>query len=279
MLLGLVTGIVVGEVLLTLPVFNTALRVASITFVAMMAALSFGLAPTIVIQGGVSALLVLALGPITAGPTRLMDALVGTGVAVVFSQILLTPDPVRVIDDAARRVLQLLAQGFDKSARALAERDRAGAEAALSHFFSSRDGLNALLAGINAARSLSRWSLRGRLASGSVAEIARRYDRRAIRLFASTLLFAEALVNALRKGHEPPSWLPGRIDMVASACAALADGGAIVFEPARDPVQGQPVPADWQACVAHLHAIENTLAVLQQSSPADKATVIPSARA
>ncbi|HEY7385486.1 MAG TPA: FUSC family protein, partial [Beijerinckiaceae bacterium] len=46
MLLGLVTGIVVGEVLLTLPVFNTALRVASITFVAMMAALSFGLAPT-----------------------------------------------------------------------------------------------------------------------------------------------------------------------------------------------------------------------------------------
>jgi len=265
MMLGLVTGILVGEVLLVVPVFNAALRISLITFIAMMAALSFGLAPVIAIQGGVSALLVLALGPITAGPTRLMDAVVGTGVALVFSQILLTPDPVRVIDDAVRRMLRLMAQGFAQSAQALAQRDRAKAETALTHFFTSRQSLDAVVAGINAARSLSRWSLRGRLAAGGVAEIAQRYDRRAIRLFASTLLFAEALVNALRNGHEPPTWLPGRVELVASACSALADGSPHPLEP-RSPAEWEPAPAAWQACLEHLRAIENTLRVLRQTS-------------
>src|SRR5829696_6570464 len=236
----------------------------------MMAALSFGLAPVIAIQGGVSALLVLALGPITAGPTRLMDAVIGTGVAVVFSQVLLTPDPVRVIDDAVSRMLRLMAQGFAQSAKALAERDRAKAETALTHFFTSRQSLDAVVAGINAARSLSRWSLRGRLAAGGVAEIAQRYDRRAIRLFASTLLFAEALVNALRNGHEPPASLPGRVELVASACSALADGSPHPLEP-RSPAEWEPAPAAWQACLEHLRAIENTLRVLRQTSAPDTA--------
>ena len=76
-----------------------------------------GQAPVIAIQGGVSALLVIALGPTTAGPTRLADALVGTGVALLFSQVLLTPDPVRIIDDAVRRMLRLLAQALRKAQR------------------------------------------------------------------------------------------------------------------------------------------------------------------
>ena len=172
MMLGLATGLLVGEVLLAVPILDAALRIALVTFLAMMAALSFGLAPVIAIQGGVSALLVIALGPTTAGPTRLADALVGTGVALLFSQVLLTPDPVRIIDDAVRRMLRLLAQGFAQSAEALAKRDGARAEAALAHFFTSRESLDAVVASINAARSLSRWSLRGRLAAGGVAEIA-----------------------------------------------------------------------------------------------------------
>jgi hypothetical protein len=200
-----------------------------------------------------------------------MDAVVGTGVALVFSQVLLTPDPVRVIDGAVRRMLRLLAQGFAQSAQALVQRDRARAETALTHLFTSRESLDAVVAGINAARSLSRWSLRGRLVAGGVAEIARRYDRRAIRLFASTLLFAEALANALRKGQEPPSWLPGRVDMVASACAALADRSANASGLTLSSAEWEPVPAGWQACLEHLRAIENTLRVLQEASHAETA--------
>src|SRR5689334_16531687 len=44
MMLGLITGILVGEILLLIPVFDMAVRLAVITFMAMMAALSFGLA-------------------------------------------------------------------------------------------------------------------------------------------------------------------------------------------------------------------------------------------
>jgi uncharacterized membrane protein YgaE (UPF0421/DUF939 family) len=266
MMLGLVAGIVVGEILLGIPISIPGIRISLIIFIAMMAALSFGLAPVIAIQGGVSALLVLALGPITAGPTRLMDAVVGTGVALVFSQILLTPDPVRVIDDAVRRMLGLMGQGFAQSAEALARRDRARAEAALTHFFTSRQSLDAVVAGINAARGLSRWSVRGRLAAGGVAEIARRYDRRAIRLFASTLLFAEALADALRKGDEPPAGLLDRVAMVASACASLADGDGNHEALAISSAASDPVPADWQACLEHLRAVEDTLCVLQERS-------------
>lgn len=264
MMLGLVTGILVGEALLLIPIYNVAVRIAIIAFTAMMAALSFGLAPVIAIQGGVSAILVIAMGPITAGPTRLMDAVIGTAVALTFSQILFTPDPVRVIDSAVRQMLRLMAHGFAQAAEAAAERNQAKAEAALSHFFTSRDSLDAVVAGINAARSLSRWSLRGRFAAAGIAEIARRYDRRAIRLFASTLLLAESLANALRKGQEPPPWLSDRLDRVASACAVLADG--FVAAPAcRIAREREAGVVGWEACVGHLWAVEATLAVLQEA--------------
>ncbi|HKH26963.1 MAG TPA: FUSC family protein [Sphingomicrobium sp.] len=268
MMLGLATGLVVGEVLLAVPVFDSGLRIALITFLAMMAALSFGLAPVIAIQGGVSGLLVIALGPTTAGATRLADALVGTGVALVFSQVVLTPNPVRMIDSAVRRMLQLLAQDFAQSAEALESRDCAKAEAALGHFFASREGLDAVVASITAARSLSRWSVRGRLAAGRVAEVARLYDRRAIRLFASTLLFAEAVATNLRNGHEPPIWLASRVEVIARACSELAKGATDGPE-LRCLTEGEQATAEWEACIEHLRAIEKTLGVLQhQSIPA-----------
>jgi uncharacterized membrane protein YgaE (UPF0421/DUF939 family) len=263
MILGLATGLLVGEVLLAVPMFNAGLRIALITFLAMMAAHSFGLAPITAIQGGVSALLVITLGPTTAGTTRLVDALVGTGVALVFSQVLLTPDPVRIIDDAARRMLRILGRGFAESAEALRTRDRIKADAALTYFFTSRESLEGVIASINAAWILRRWSVRGRLAASGVAEVARRYDRRAIRLFASTLLFAEALVDALRNGHQPPVWLPSCVDMVAGACNALAAGATDPPEP-RLPADWDASAPGWQACLEHLRAVENTLAGLQQ---------------
>ena len=125
-----------------------------------------------------------------------------------------------------------------------------------------------MVAGINAARSLSRWSVRGRLAAGGVAEMARRYDRRAIRLFASTLLFAEALASALRKGYEPPPGLPDRLKRVANACAALADGSGDSPDP-DTPVDKEPATVGWEACLGHLGAVERTLIVLQKPSSSD----------
>jgi uncharacterized membrane protein YgaE (UPF0421/DUF939 family) len=48
--LGVVTGILVGEMLMMLPIFNLPIRIAIITFSAIIAALTFGLAPVIPIR-------------------------------------------------------------------------------------------------------------------------------------------------------------------------------------------------------------------------------------
>ncbi|WP_052764072.1 FUSC family protein [Microvirga massiliensis] len=265
MVLGVVTGIVVGELLLQGPVFAAPLQIALITFLAIMAAVTFGPAPVISIQAAVSALLVLALGPTVAGPTRLADVAVGAAVGLAFSQVLLTPDPVRLIDGAARRFLHRLAQGLADDAQALAGRDRQKAHSALDRFLAAHDSLDALEAGITKARSISRWSVRGRLAARDVAELAARHERRAIGLYASTLLFGEAVANALRGTDEPPSWLGERVADVASLCEALA-GGQEACEAPPETVAEDAVPPPWRACIARLHAVEERLRELRQTA-------------
>src|SRR3954454_17206931 len=57
-------------------------------FVSMMAASSFGLGPVVPIQAGVSVLLVLTLGPETAGYIRMIDVLIGAAVGAVCGRFL-----------------------------------------------------------------------------------------------------------------------------------------------------------------------------------------------
>jgi uncharacterized membrane protein YgaE (UPF0421/DUF939 family) len=266
MVLGVATGIAVGELLLAIPLSDLAIRIALNAFVAMMVAVSFGLAPVIPIQAGVSAILVLAFGPTTAGLARFADVAVGATVGLLFSQILLTPDPVRLIEEAARRMLHQLAQGFAEDAEALAERNRVKAQEGLSHFIAAHVSLDALGVGIESARSISRWSLRGRIAARKVTNLAARYDRLAIRLFASTLLFGEALADALRSGDEPPPWLRDRVVQVANRCEALADGGKGFAEIPNDRFSEGPAAASWRTCIAYLYAVEDTLQALRQAS-------------
>ncbi|WP_198411729.1 hypothetical protein [Microvirga flavescens] len=212
------------------------------------------------IQAGVSAVLVLALGLESAGLIRMEDVAVGVVVGLVFSQILLTPDPVREIDAAADDLLVRLAKAFQQSADALKADDVVKAEAALRSFSSSHDSLIALAAGIDGARNAARWSLRGRLTARTVAETAARYDRRAIRLYASALLFGEALANALRKGAAPaPDGLSGIISETANRCFRLA--GAQPASKAVQPLNdaGTAVPASWYDTVIHLQAVGDVL--------------------
>ncbi len=218
-MVGVTTGVLVGELSLllpeTVPVFHTSI----VTFVAMVLATSFGMAPAIAIQSGVSAILVLAMGPQVAGVTRLVDVLVGAGVGLLFSQILMTPSPLLLIDKAARGLLDRLAKGLKQSAVALEKQDPVRAQSAINQFTSAHRAVIALGDGIALARSNARWSLRGRLVAREVTEMAGRYDRRGIRLYASALLFGEALGNALRKKEAPPPrWLVEALQIVIANC-------------------------------------------------------------
>lgn len=268
LMLGVATGIIVGELALLLPEGLlvpeglSLLRLTLATFFSMLVAASFGMAPVVPIQAGVSAVLVLALGPQSAGLTRMEDVAVGVAVGLAFSQVLLTPDPVREIDAAADDLLLRLARGFRDAAGAVQAHDVRKAEAALRGFSTAHESLVALGAGIDAARYAARWSVRGRLAARAVAETAARYDRRAIRLYASALLFGEALANALRKGAAPaPEGLAGAILGVATRCSRLAGEN---LEPdgilERD---DSSAPADWHGTLLQLRAVSEVLDSLE----------------
>nr|WP_232118381.1 hypothetical protein [Luteimonas sp. XNQY3] len=127
--------------------------------------------------------------------------------------------------------------------------------------------MTSLEAAISAARGSARWSVRGRLAARRVAELAARYDRRAIRLYAASLLLAEALANALRKAESPPpDGLAPRLAALALHAANLRD------DPAATPPVGVAVPdvetgaPGWQAVATYLANVESLLALFHASA-------------
>lgn len=283
LMLGVATGIVIGELALLLPEGLlvpeglSLLRLVLATFFSILIAATFGQAAVVAIQSGVSAVLVLALGPHSAGLVRLEDVAVGVVVGLVFSQVLLTPDPVRQIDAAADDLLRRLSGAFDACAEALETQDEHKAAAALKRFSAAHDSLIGLGAGIDAARYAARWSLRGRLTAHAVAEMAARYDRRAIRLYASSLLFGEAFADALRKHAAPvPAGLAASIRDAATRCARLA-ADQIEMEPstarALEPVEGEKT--GWKTTVDHWHAVSEVLTSLEALHPVQRASAQP----
>lgn len=271
LMLGVATGIVVGELALLLPQGLlvpeglSLLRLTLATFFSMLVAASFGQPAVVPIQAGVSAVLVLALGPENAGLTRMEDVAIGVAVGLFFSQVLLTPDPVGEIDTAADDLLLRLAKAFHEAADGLRTSDVRKAEAALRSFLTAHDALIALDAGIDGARYAARWSLRGRLAARSVADTAARYDRRAIRLYASSLLFAEAIANALRKGAAPvPEGLAETILDAAARCAVLAGAQSASVTASATVMTDPPANVEWHDTLLHLRAVFDVITSLEE---------------
>ncbi len=269
LMLGVTTGIVIGELSLLLPEGMlvpeglSLLRLASATFLSVVIAASFGQPAVVPIQAGVSAVLVLALGPESAGLTRMADVAIGVGAGLFFSQILLTPDPVRLVGVAADDLLIRLAHAFRDAAGAFAARDVVKAETALSAFSSAHGSLIALDAGIESARYAARWSIRGRLGARAVADMAARYDRRATRLYASSLLFGEALANALRKDSaSTPADLEDIILEAGERCKQLA---AAAPAPASGKTsQRHPAEPDiWASVRMHIGAVSTVLGSIE----------------
>lgn len=273
---GVAVGVVVGELALMAPDTLPILRMVAATFfsilIASLIASQVGAPPVVPIHAGVSAVLVLAIGPDTAGVVRLMDVVVGAAVGLVFSQVLLTPDPIRSVNKVAECLLRDLAHGLRGCAEALATEDVEKANAAVHSLSLAHSDLVGLGTGIKSARNDARWSLRGRLAADEVRELAARYERHAIRLYASSLLFAEALANAIRKGAEaPPESLDARILSLAEKCDLLAARGSFGPQSAMHdlPPLAEIVPKHrlWSPVLHRLELMEEALAAFGRPSP------------
>jgi hypothetical protein len=131
LLRGVVVGVVVGELAITV-LGGGYLSMGLATFTAMAIAKVTGGIRIVIAQAAVAAILVVATAPAEQGTQRLIDALIGTGVALVFSQLLFPPEPLRLVRRAETAALTDMARGLASTARALDRDDDAEAEQAMT---------------------------------------------------------------------------------------------------------------------------------------------------
>ena len=96
LVLGVAIGLLVGEVALFIPSPASAMAIG--VFVSMMIASSFGIGPVMPIQAGVSVLLVLTLGPDTAGYVRMVDVVIVAAIGLLCSRFILKSRQVQSAD-------------------------------------------------------------------------------------------------------------------------------------------------------------------------------------
>jgi hypothetical protein len=94
------------------------------TFAAMILALVFGGSGLATVQAAIAAILTVASADGQVGPNRLIDAVIGAGVALICTQVLFSPEPVALLRRAAAGALSDMAEGLALTADA-AERDDA----------------------------------------------------------------------------------------------------------------------------------------------------------
>jgi uncharacterized membrane protein YgaE (UPF0421/DUF939 family) len=128
---GVILGIVVGEVTLAALAGGYASMAIAI-FAAIALARAFGGTRIVIAQAAVSAILIVAVAETEAGVERLTDALIGAGVALVFTQLLFSPEPVALLRRAEAAVLERIASGLTLTARALELDDDELAEQAVA---------------------------------------------------------------------------------------------------------------------------------------------------
>jgi hypothetical protein len=143
LLVGVVVDIVAGELAIGFlgAGYGT---LALATFAAMAVAVALGGARVMVAQAAAGAILTVAVADGRAGPQRLVDALVGAGVALVFTQVLFSPEPVALLRRAGATALTDLAGGLALTARALERDDDELAERAMNSLRDLRDRLSEL---------------------------------------------------------------------------------------------------------------------------------------
>jgi hypothetical protein len=164
LLLGVIVGIGVGELtLLALGGGYGSLALA--TFVALAIARALGGARIVLAQAAVSAILTIAVANGEVGYERLTDALIGAGVALVFTQTIFSPEPLRLLRRFETNVLEAMAEALNLTARAL-EGDEALADEAIGSQRELRDHLSELARMRRASTRVARHSLvwRGRIA-------------------------------------------------------------------------------------------------------------------
>jgi hypothetical protein len=157
LLQGVVLGITIGALaLLTLGDGYGALAVA--TFLALVIGRAVGSARIVLAQAAVAAILTVATAREEVGYQRLIEALIGTGVALIFSQALFSPEPLRLLRRQEGTALEAMAAALDLTAQALDGDEQLG-ERAIRSQRELRDQLSEFARTRRASTRVARHSL------------------------------------------------------------------------------------------------------------------------
>jgi hypothetical protein len=158
LLVGVVVGIAAGE--LAIGALGGGYgTLALATFAGMAVAVALGGTRVMIAQAASGAILTVAVADGQAGPDRLVDALIGAGVALVFTQVLFSPEPVGLLRRAEAAALRDMADALGLTARALEGEDDELADRAMSKLRDLPDRLAELRRTRRASRRVVRHSL------------------------------------------------------------------------------------------------------------------------
>ncbi|GAB3493273.1 FUSC family protein [Flexivirga lutea] len=163
LLLGVILGIVVAEgAVEAMGAGYVTLAVA--TVVSMLLALVLGAARMVIAQSAASAILTVATNSPGVGPARLIDALIGGGVALVISQLLFPAAPLKLLHQDESAALAGMAQALHLAGAAIEHGDDTPADRAVEQLRSVRDRLTELgktrQLTLHTARRTPRWWVR-----------------------------------------------------------------------------------------------------------------------
>lgn len=234
LIVGVTVGVLIGDLLL-LVIGTGWWQLALIVVLAIVVALFLAGSAAVVIQAGATAVLIATLSPSIRDLEipRFVDALVGGGVALLVTAVLLPLNPLRVLNRAARPALDLLVAQLDATAGALAERDAARARTARSELRQNKGPLKAFIEATQGAREASTlspvyWNQR-RGPVGRYAQAAEPIDR-AMRNSGTLIRRSVTLIEDREPIPEP---LPRAVADLAEAVRLLKRQFAAGDEPDR----------------------------------------------
>jgi uncharacterized membrane protein YgaE (UPF0421/DUF939 family) len=219
---GVVLGIGVADMLVRV-IGSGPAQIGVMVVLAMAVAVLLGGGPVLVTEAAVSAILLVVLEPTTAGlaPSRLIEAVVGGGVALAVSAIAFPLDPVLLVGRSAQAIFGDMGRTLEEVGAALADGDDARSEAALRAARELDGGVRALDEALVVGAETARFSP-GRRSSRSELDRYARAARHMDLAVRNTRVLARHVLRFVRTGRPTPPELPQAIHDLSLAVWALA---------------------------------------------------------
>ncbi|PWR17169.1 hypothetical protein DKT69_01695, partial [Micromonospora sicca] len=219
---GVAAGVVVGQGLRALHTGNAFwLIVPAIALTMAMAAL-VNPRPLTYIQAGAAVLIVVAVGASSSPVEYLVDAAVGGLVGLLGSQVLFTPDPVKLVEEPVRKILRDTADALRTAGEALRRGSAAQAGVACERARDAHARLGELSGARAAAQRVTGRTVRGRRRLGRLRRADRPLDDVDVLIAAVLLLCDDVQVRLARAGAPASDPLPARLTELADGVAELA---------------------------------------------------------